>query len=229
MRRALLVALFIVGAALPVAAQDGVYETLSVESTSADALDVAGGLELGVDLSAENGGVPETAVILINGTSCPGPARSVPCDDSGARDPHRLPLCSGRRVTAGSGPARKCDIAMRDKLKGAVLGALVAACATVLLAQTPPWTAPITWTTGDLLTASQFNAQFRDNLLNLRGFAACAETGITGHGQRGYGPVRRLPVGRHPSHDGGRAGHGRHDDHGDDVSDVWAIGVFSGD
>ena len=42
---------------------------------------------------------------------------------------------------------------MRDKLKGAVLGALVAACATVLLAQTPPWTAPITWTTGDLLTA----------------------------------------------------------------------------
>ena len=69
---------------------------------------------------------------------------------------------------------------MRDKLKGAVLGALVAACATVLLAQTPPWTAPITWTTGDLLTASQFNAQFRDNLLNLRAFAACADTGITG-------------------------------------------------
>ena len=69
---------------------------------------------------------------------------------------------------------------MRDKLKGAVLGALVAAFTTVLLAQTPPWTAPITWTTGDLLTASQFNAQFRDNLLNLRAFSACSETGISG-------------------------------------------------
>ena len=69
---------------------------------------------------------------------------------------------------------------MRDTLKGAVIGALVAAFATVLLAQTPPWTAPITWTTGDLLTAAQFNAQFRDNLLNLRAFSACAETGITG-------------------------------------------------
>ena len=58
---------------------------------------------------------------------------------------------------------------MRDKIKGAVLGALVAAFATVLLAQTPPpWTAPRTWTTGDLLTAAQFNSNFRDNLLNLR-------------------------------------------------------------
>ena len=69
---------------------------------------------------------------------------------------------------------------MRDKIKGAVLGALVALGATVLLAQTPPWTAPITWTTGDLLTASQFNAQFRDNLLNLRAFSACADSGISG-------------------------------------------------
>ena len=69
---------------------------------------------------------------------------------------------------------------MRDKLKGAVLGALVAAFATVLLAQTPPWTAPRTWTTGDLLTASQFNSNFRDNLLNLRASAACADGGITG-------------------------------------------------
>ena len=73
MRRALLAAAFIVGSVLPVSAQDGVYETLSVESTSADALDVAGGLELGVDLSAENGGVPETAIILVNGPTCPAP------------------------------------------------------------------------------------------------------------------------------------------------------------
>ena len=70
---------------------------------------------------------------------------------------------------------------MRDKLKGAIFGALVAAFATVLLAQTPPpWTAPRTWTTGDLLTAAQFNSNFRDNLLNLRSFAACADSGITG-------------------------------------------------
>ena len=70
---------------------------------------------------------------------------------------------------------------MRDKLQGAVLGALVAAFATVLLAQTPPpWTTPRTWTTGDLLTASQFNSNFRDNLLNLRASAACADSGITG-------------------------------------------------
>ena len=61
------------GSVLPVAAQDGVFETVGVESTSSDALDVAGGIELGVDLSAENGGVPETAVILVNGTSCPAP------------------------------------------------------------------------------------------------------------------------------------------------------------
>ena len=73
MRLTFLVALFIVGPALPVAAQDGVYQTLSVESTSSDALDVAGGLELGVDLSAENGGVPETGIILVNATTCPAP------------------------------------------------------------------------------------------------------------------------------------------------------------
>ena len=103
---------------------------------------------------------------------------------------------------------------MRDKIKGAVLGALVAACATVLLAQTPPWTAPITWTTGDLLTASQFNAQFRDNLLNLRAFSACAETGITGTASADtvlFGDCRWDGI---AYHHGGRAGHGRHVDHG---------------
>ena len=73
---------------------------------------------------------------------------------------------------------------MRDKLKGAVLGALVALGATVLLAQTPPWTAPRTWTTGDLLTASQFNAQFRDNLLNLRDVRGVCGFRHHRHGQR---------------------------------------------
>ena len=65
------------------AAQDGVYETLSVESTSSDALDVAGGLELGVDLSAENGGVPETGIILVNGTDCPDPLVEIQTTISG--------------------------------------------------------------------------------------------------------------------------------------------------
>ena len=70
---------------------------------------------------------------------------------------------------------------MRDTIKGAILGAFVAAGVSVLLAQTTPsWTSPRTWATDDLLTASQFNAQIRDNLLNMRGFAACAENGTTG-------------------------------------------------
>ena len=57
---------------------------------------------------------------------------------------------------------------MRDTIKGAVIGALVAAGVSILLAQTPTWTTPRTWATDDLLTATQFNAQFRDNLLWLR-------------------------------------------------------------
>ena len=71
-----------------------------------------------------------------------------------------------------------------------VFGALVAAFATVLLAQTPPpWTAPRTWTTGDLLTAAQFNSNFRDNLLNLRGVRGVCGFRHHRHGQRGYGAV----------------------------------------
>ena len=57
---------------------------------------------------------------------------------------------------------------MRDTIKGAVIGAVVAAGVSVLLAQTPTWSTPRTWATDDLLTATQFNAQFRDNLLWLR-------------------------------------------------------------
>ena len=141
---------------------------------------MAGGLELGVDLSAENGGVPETAIILVNGPTCPAPLVAIATTIQGLGSLSTCLYAPVGAVTAGGCPARECDTAMRDKIKGAVLGALVAAFATVLLAQTPPWTAPITWTTGDLLTAAQFNAQFRDNLLNLRAFSACAETGITG-------------------------------------------------
>ena len=176
--RLFLVAACVVGAVVTLAAQDGVFDSLSVESTSSDALDVAGGLELGVDLSAENGGVPETAVISDQRHGVPGAARGVPDDDSGPREPHRVPVCSCRRVTARRGSTWLSEVAMRDIIKGACIGGLVAAFASVLLAQS--WTAPITWTTGDLLTAAQFNAQFRDNLLNLRATAACADGGITG-------------------------------------------------
>ena len=83
---------------------------------------------------------------------------------------------------------------MRDTIKGSIIGAFVAAGISVLLAQTTPsWTSPRTWATDDLLTASQFNAQIRDNLLNIRGFAACAENGTTGTSSAGtilYGDCR---------------------------------------
>ena len=83
---------------------------------------------------------------------------------------------------------------MRDTIKGACIGAFVAAAVSVLLAQTTPsWTSPRTWATDDLLTAAQFNAQIRDNFLNLRGFAACAENGTTGTSSAGtvlYGDCR---------------------------------------
>ena len=57
---------------------------------------------------------------------------------------------------------------MRKTIQGVVFGALVAAGVSVLLAQTPTWTTPRTWALDDLLTAQQFNSQFRDNLLWLR-------------------------------------------------------------
>ena len=55
------------------AAQTGIFDTVSVDSTAADAVDIAGGIRLGVDLAAEDGGVPDTAIILINGPTCPSP------------------------------------------------------------------------------------------------------------------------------------------------------------
>ena len=42
---------------------------------------------------------------------------------------------------------------------------------------------------------AQFNAQFRDNLLNLRDFAACAETGISGTASADTVLFGELPVG----------------------------------
>ena len=57
---------------------------------------------------------------------------------------------------------------MRQTIQGAVIGAVVAAGVSVLLAQSATWTTPRTWATDDLLTATDFNSQFRDNLLWLR-------------------------------------------------------------
>ena len=57
---------------------------------------------------------------------------------------------------------------MRDMIKGCVIGALVSVGVSVLLAQSATWTTPRNWATDDLLTATDFNSQFRDNLLWLR-------------------------------------------------------------
>ena len=81
---------------------------------------------------------------------------------------------------------------MRQTIQGVLLGALVAVGVSVLLAQTPTWTAPRTWATDDLLTAGQFNAQFRDNLLWLRADATLTGTAALddlGCGTRGTGQV----------------------------------------
>ena len=74
MRRLILTAGIVALAGL-VSAQDlsPVVESLDVDSTAADAVDVAGGIVLGIDLAAEDGGVPERAVIFYNGTTCPPP------------------------------------------------------------------------------------------------------------------------------------------------------------
>ena len=57
---------------------------------------------------------------------------------------------------------------MKQTIKGVIIGAVVAAGVSVLLAQSATWTTPRNWATDDLLTAADFNAQFRDNMLWLR-------------------------------------------------------------
>ena len=76
---------------------------------------------------------------------------------------------------------------MRDTIvKVALFGALVAIAASLVFAQSATWTNPRTWSTDDLLTAGQFNQQFRDNLLWLRqeatltGTAALDDLGCSG-------------------------------------------------
>ena len=81
---------------------------------------------------------------------------------------------------------------MKQTIKGVILGAAVAAGVSVLLAQTPSWTTPRTWATDDLLTAGEFNQQFRDNLLWLRQDATLTGTAALddlGCGTRGSDEV----------------------------------------
>ena len=77
MRLAFLVAACVV-LSVSLAAQTAIFDTISVDSTAADAVDIAGGIVLGVDLSAEDGGVPERGIIFFNATDLPYPAGGLP-------------------------------------------------------------------------------------------------------------------------------------------------------
>ena len=65
---------FLAGAilVLPVIGQGlGVFDSIQVDSVAENALDVRGGLVLGVELAPSSGGVAGNSVILFNGTTCP--------------------------------------------------------------------------------------------------------------------------------------------------------------
>ena len=168
-----------------------VVDSLDVDSTAADAVDVAGGIVLGIDLLPDHGGVPEADGDLLQRDDMPVSARVVSTHDP--RDWHtdRVPLFSGRERATRERDSWHSEVAMRAIIKGVILGAVVAAGVSVLLAQAP-WTAPRTWATDDLLTAGQFNQQFRDNLLWLRADATLTGTAALddlGCGTRGSGEV----------------------------------------
>ena len=67
-----------VALSVALAAQTAIFDTVDVDSTAADALDVAGGIVLGIDLAAEDGGVPERGIIFVNATTCPSPLVAFP-------------------------------------------------------------------------------------------------------------------------------------------------------
>ena len=60
------------------AAQTAIFDTISVDSTAADAVDIAGGIVLGVDLAAEDGGVPDGAIVFVTSATCPSPLVAYP-------------------------------------------------------------------------------------------------------------------------------------------------------
>ena len=84
MRLAFLVAAGVV-LSVVLAAQTAIFDTISVDSTASDAVDIAGGIVLGVDLAAEDGGVPDGAIVFVNATTCPSPleAYSLPFNSGG--------------------------------------------------------------------------------------------------------------------------------------------------
>ena len=67
------------------AQQTGIFSTVDVDSTAEDALDVAGGIVLGIDLAAEDGGVPDGAIVFVTSATCPSPlaAYSLPFNSGG--------------------------------------------------------------------------------------------------------------------------------------------------
>ena len=67
-----------VALSVALAAQTGIFDTVSVDSTASDAVDIAGGIVLGIDLTAEDGGVPERGIIFVNDTTCPSPLVAFP-------------------------------------------------------------------------------------------------------------------------------------------------------
>ena len=50
-----------------------VYQQLSVTSPATNALRVAGGATLGIDLEPQYGGVADRTVVMMNATTCPTP------------------------------------------------------------------------------------------------------------------------------------------------------------
>ena len=93
---------------------------MSVDSTAADARGHRGrDRARPVDLAAEDGGVPEGAVIFVNATTCPTPLAvySLPFNDGG------LLACLYAPSGRGLPRLRRCSergVAMRDTIKGCV-------------------------------------------------------------------------------------------------------------
>ena len=94
---------------------------------------------------------------------------------------------------------------MKQTIKGVIIGVVVAAGVSVLLAQSATWTTPRNWATDDLLTASDFNAQFRDNLLWLRQDAQLSGTDALGSRLRHARDQRGAVLGLHLGDDPGDA------------------------
>ena len=97
-----------VALSVALAAQPAVFDTVDVDSTAVDAVDIAGGIVLGIDLSAEDGGVPERGIIFVNDTTCPSPLVAFPlpfnsggCSPVCMRRPGRQ--YSGRRYSEPRG------------------------------------------------------------------------------------------------------------------------------